>query len=280
LTTREASAAIFFLLLAIAPLIIVGMALVRSRLSPLQCVLWVGAYLLCRLLWRTRWLNELPLHSNQGGVIVCNHRSSVDPFFVQTATGRKIHWMVAREYCEHPAFARFLSACEVIPVSRGGVDTAATKAAIRLAGSGELVGMLPEGRINMSDDFLLPARPGAALVAIKAGVPIVPCYVHGAPYRRYAWSPLLMPASVEVRFGQPLWPPSVPGANDETSSAETFILDILKAIADLAGRTSFQPQLAGPHWKPTEEEIEAAASAKDQREAHQRTQESQLRVSQ
>jgi 1-acyl-sn-glycerol-3-phosphate acyltransferase len=279
LTTLEASAAIFFLLLAIAPLVVVGLALARSRLSPLQCLLWVVAYMLCKLLWRTRWLNELPIGANQGSVIVCNHRSSVDPFFVQSATGRKIHWMVAREYCEHPAFAWFLSACEVIPVSRGGVDTAAAKAAIRLAASGELVGMLPEGRINMSDEFMLPARPGAALVAIKAGVPVVPCYIRGAPYRRYPWSPLFMSARVDVRFDQPLWPSAATDVNDESSSAESFTLNILKAVAELAGRTDSQPQLAGRRWKPTEEEVEAAASAKDQREAYQRTQKSQLRVS-
>jgi len=88
-----------------------------------------------------------------------------------------------------------------------------------------------------------------------------------------------MPACVEVHFGPPLGPLSVHGANDETSSAESFTLEILKAIGELAGRTSFHPQLAGPHWKPTEEEIEAAAIAKDQRKAHQRNQESQLRVS-
>jgi 1-acyl-sn-glycerol-3-phosphate acyltransferase len=280
LTTLEAPAGLFFLLVAIAPLVFVAIVLARSRLQPFQCLLWLGAYVLCRLMWRTQWLNEIPLSDGQGGVIVCNHRSSVDPFFVQTATGRKIHWMVAREYCEHPAFAWFLSACEVIPVGRGGVDTAATKMAIRLASSGELVGMLPEGRINMSEEFMLPVRPGAALVAIKANVPVVPCYIHGAPYRRYPWSPLRMRARVEVRFGKPLLPPVASNRNGEQSSAETFTVDILKAIAELAGRTDFQPKQAGRHWKPTDDEVQAAATAKDEREAHQRNLESQSRFGQ
>src|SRR4051794_25701940 len=191
------AAAIVLLLVVALPVVALVVVVSRSRLTPVQGFLWAVAYLLCKLLWRTRWRNDLPLAPHQGGVIVCNHRSSVDPFFVQTATGRKIHWMVAREYCEHPAFAWFLSSCEVIPVGRGGVDTAATKMAIRLASSGELVGMLPEGRINMSEDFMLPVRAGAALVAMKANVPVVPCYIHGAPYRRYPWSPLRMPARVE-----------------------------------------------------------------------------------
>ena len=50
----------------------------------------------------------------------------------------------------------------------------------------------------MTDEFLLPCRPGAALVALKAKAVVLPCYIHGAPYRRYPWSPLFMPARVEV----------------------------------------------------------------------------------
>src|SRR4051812_46704303 len=133
LSLAQITAAAFLLLLALAPFVAAAIAISRSRMNPFQCLLWAIAFLLCKFLWRTRWLNELPLRDNQGGVIVCNHRSSVDPFFIQTATGRKIHWLVAREYCEHWAFRWFLSACEVIPVRRGGIDTAATKAAIRVA---------------------------------------------------------------------------------------------------------------------------------------------------
>jgi 1-acyl-sn-glycerol-3-phosphate acyltransferase len=260
-------AAAFLLLVVIAPIVALTIAVFRSRLTAVQCCFWAVAYLLCKFLWRARWLNGFPLPEGRGGIIVCNHRSSVDPFFVQSSTGRKIHWMVAREYCEHPAFRWFLSACEVIPVGRGGVDTAAMKAAIRLAAAGELVGMLPEGRINMSEDLLLPARPGAALVAMKADVPLIPCYIEGAPYRRYPWSPLVMPARVQVRFGQPLDPPRATATNGDDNLAAQHTLDALRAIAALAGQPHFQPRLAGRNWKPTAQELEANMAAKEQREA-------------
>jgi len=261
-------AALFLLLAIVAPIAAIVVAAGRSRLTLFQGFLWTAAYLLCKNLWRARWLNEFPLVAGQGGVVVCNHRSSVDPFFIQTATTRKIHWMVAKEYCEHPAFRWFLSACEVIPVNRGGIDTAATKAAIRLAARGEIVGMLPEGRINMGEDFMLPARPGAALVALKAGVPVIPCYIRGAPYHRYPWSPLLMPARVEVRFGPPIDPAQYVEQDKDEPAAQQLTRDILKAIAVLAGQPDFEPQLAGRVWKPTEEELEAAMNAKERREAN------------
>lgn len=260
------AAAVFLLLLALVPLAVVIITTARSRMNPFQCVLWGAAFLLCKFLWRTRWANALPLADGQGGVIVCNHRSSVDPFFIQTATGRKTHWLVAREYCKHWAFRWFLSACEVIPVSRGGIDTAATKAAIRLAAGGGIVGMLPEGRINMTEQFMLPARPGAALIALKAHVPIVPCYIRGSPYHRYPWSPLFMPAHVEVRFGQPLDLAKFYGRENEDGIVQEVTRQAMKAIGELAGRSDFQPQIAGRVWKPTEAELEAAMADQERRE--------------
>ena len=261
-------AAIAFLLaVAAAPVIALVVILARSRLNPFQCLLWGLSYLLCKLLWRATWHGSLPLAEDQGAVIVCNHRSSVDPFFVQMATGRKVHWMVAREYCEHWAFRWFLRACEVIPTNRGGIDTAATKAAIRIVSSGGLMGMLPEGRINMTGEILLPARPGAALVALKANVLVVPCYIHGAPYRRHAWSPFFMPARVEIRFGRPIDLSELHGRDGEADLLPEALRRILKAVAALGGQPDFEPKIAGRNWKPSQEELNAAMDEADRRRA-------------
>src|SRR5262245_53511573 len=262
--TSQLAAILFLILLAAAPLVALIILNRRSHFSLFQWLLWVTAFLLCKLLWRTRWAGPLPVVDGQGAVIVCNHRSSVDPFFVQTATIRKTHWLVAREYCEHPALCWFLSACEVIPTRRAGIDTAATKAAIRIASRGGLVGMLPEGRINMTPDFMLPVRPGAALVALKARVPVVPCYIADSPYRRYVWSPLFLPARVVVRFGAPLDLSDLYGRESEPGALAQAMSRIVRSLATLAGRTDFELELAGRTWKPTDEELAAAAQAADE----------------
>jgi 1-acyl-sn-glycerol-3-phosphate acyltransferase len=267
-----AASILFLLAVVTVPLVIVGFAIWRgpashARMSPIQRLLWGLAYLLVKFRWRTQWLGTLPLAEGQGAVIVSNHRSSVDPFFIQTATGRKIHWLVAREYCEHPALRWFLSACEVIAVSRGGIDTAATKTAIRLASEGGIVGMLPEGRINMTEEFMLPMRPGAALVALKARVPVVPCYIRGAPFRRYSWSPLLMPARVDVTFGPPIDLSEFYDREGDPDLTESVMERIARALAKLAGQPGFEPQIAGRNWKPTDEELALAMDEADQRRA-------------
>jgi 1-acyl-sn-glycerol-3-phosphate acyltransferase len=144
----------------------------------------------------------------------------------------------------------FLKICNVIPVGRGGIDTAATKAAIRFASEGGWLGMLPEGRINTSDDFMLPVRPGAVLIALRARVPVLPCWIDGSPYDGTSTSPLRMRARVRVAFGELVdLSPYYDRAEDSVMVGE-LTLQLVKQIAQLAGRGDFEPKLAGRRWNP------------------------------
>ncbi len=213
-----------------------------------QTFFWLFARFLVRCMWRTRITDPFPLDPHANGVVICNHRSSIDPFFIQVSVRRVIHWMVAREYCEHPIMGFFLRIAEVIPVNRGGIDTASTKAAIRIVSQGGVVGMLPEGRINTGEDLMGPVRPGAVLVALKAHAPIIPCYIHGAPYGGTPWSPFLMRAHASVRYGQPIDLSPFYGREKEPEVVRQLLVECVRAIAALAGRPEFEPRLAGRHW--------------------------------
>jgi len=251
-----AAATFFWTLLAIA---VLGYAFAWCWRSPYglwQATIYFLALVLTRILWRTQ-VPPFPLPRNQGAVIVCNHRSSVDPFFLQIVVQRYVRWLVAREYCEHPAFGWFLRAARAIPTNRRGNDTAATKLAIRAASRGDLVGMFPEGRINQSDEFMLPGRPGAILVALKARVPLLPCYVEGSPYAGSVTSPLRMTARVRVRFGKPIDLTPYYGREQEPGVLGELCVQAMAAIAQLAGRDDFQPRLAGRKWNRDPEQPEA-----------------------
>jgi 1-acyl-sn-glycerol-3-phosphate acyltransferase len=206
-------------------------------------------YVVARVLWRAEVVGAMPIPSGQGAIIVCNHRCPLDPAFVALSVSRMVHWMVAREYVFHPLLAWAFRICQVIPVGRAGVDTAATKMAIRYAQSGQLVGLFPEGRINETDQLLLPGRPGAALIALKARVPVVPCYVHGSPYDGTEWGCLFMPAKVRLVIGRPIDLAEYYGRSDR-DVLEDLTKRFLKEIAVLAGQDDFEPQLAGRFYKP------------------------------
>jgi len=222
----------------------------RSPFTPVQSALYALNVLIARILWDARISGRLPVSADEGAVIVCNHRSSVDPCFIALATDRVVHWMVAKEYWRLPVLGWFFRTCKAIPVGRGGVDTAATKSAIRLAARGGLVGMLPEGRINTTDRVLLPGRPGAALVALEARVPIVPCYVHGSPYDGTFWSPFLMRAGVRLTWGRPIDLSEFYGRQRDREVLKMLTKRLLTEIALLAGEADYRPELAGRFYKP------------------------------
>lgn len=236
-----------------------------SQFSPIQALLWCVAYVLVKWQWRAKMPRSLPIRPDQGCVIVCNHRSSVDPFYLQMISPRKLHWMVAREFVENPLFGPVLRFCEVISVGRSGVDTAATKAALRITAASGIVGMFPEGRINMTEQLLLPCRPGAVVVALKSKVPLLPVYIQGSPYRRTAWSPFLMRARVKVNIGELIDVSEFYGRENEPEIVQMLMLRVLRAICVLAEQPDFEIKLAGRNWKPTAEEIATDIAASEER---------------
>src|SRR5262245_56880001 len=81
-------------------------AWLRSPLTFKQAVMWSINWVICKIMWRTKLVGELPVKSGQGAVIVANHRSGIDPCFIQVAVRRVVYWMVAREYVQ----AKFIGA--------------------------------------------------------------------------------------------------------------------------------------------------------------------------
>lgn len=222
----------------------------HPRLTLWQMLLWYLAKVLVRVLWREKQVGTFPLAREQGVVIICNHRSSIDPFFIQTKADWPLHFMVAKEYCDHWLLGFLLRSCEVIPASRSGIDTASTRQALRYTSNNQTVGMLPEGRINTTDDFMLPVRPGAVHVALRSRVPILPCYLEGVPYRGTALSPFFMPARVRVHFGELIDLSEYYGREEEVGMVSELTLRVVSEIARLANRDDFTPTLAGRKWKP------------------------------
>ncbi len=202
------------------------------------------------MLWRVRYNRPLDVPLGQGAVLVGNHRSSMDPAFLHDDSPRVVHWMIAKEYWANPVMGSFFRLAECIPVGRGGIDTAATKMAIRYAQQGELVGMFPEGRINTTAEPLLPGRPGAALVALKARVPIIPCFITDAPYDGTATGVFTMPAKVRTMIGQPIDLSPYYDREREEGVLQEITLRVMREMACLGGYCDFQPTLAGRKWKP------------------------------
>ena len=207
---------------------------------------------LTRFLWRTTVKGSIDLSPGQGAVFVSNHRSSIDTLFLQQLIPRAIHYLIAREYVGRRFIGWPLRVAGAIPVNRGGIDTASTRQAIRLAQAGEMIGIFPEGRINTTDEFMLPGRPGAALIALRARVPVIPCYIEGSPYGGHVLRPFVTPARVKVQIGKPIDIAEYVAREEEDGVLEEMTLRFMREIARLAGVEDFEPRIAGRRWKSEE----------------------------
>jgi 1-acyl-sn-glycerol-3-phosphate acyltransferase len=96
-------------------------------------------------------------------------------------------------------------------VNRQGIPVSAIRRAIEHARKGEVVGICPEGGRVMGRDAAFRGgriKKGFCSVAIRSGVPVVPCVMLGTPElnRLKPWLPAKR-ARLWVAYGDPLEPP-------------------------------------------------------------------------
>lgn len=229
-------------------------AALKNTYTLAQFPIYMYGRFMTKVRWGARLTGDVPIDAPQGAIIVSNHRGPVDPAFIALASKRQVHWMVAREYLKVPIIGPALRVLQVIPVGRGGIDTAATKAAIRYARQGDLVGMFPEGRINDTDRLMLPGRPGAALVALRARVPVIPCYLEGTPYGGQVFSFFWLAAKARLVVGKPIDISAYYGRESERDVLEELTRRFMIEIAKLGGVENYVPELAGRRWRTADDE--------------------------
>lgn len=115
-------------------------------------------------------------------LLVANHTSNIDPPLVaawlQPRLGRPIQFL-AKEQLFVPALRPLLDHAGAILVRAGGSDVQAYHDALVVLRGGGIVGLFPEGTRSI-DGLLGEAHPGVALLALRAGVPILPVGISGA----------------------------------------------------------------------------------------------------
>lgn len=134
-----------------------------------------------------------------GGLILCcNHRSVYDPFLLAAPLRRPVRFMAKSEFfTDHGRLLRrLLFSFGAFPVRRGTGDLSSLRAASEILGSGGAVGIFPQGAVT-ADGVPFQAKPGAALLAVHSGAPILPAAI-------LCRGPLKPFRGAEIRFGRPI----------------------------------------------------------------------------
>ena len=203
-------------------------------------------YRCCRFLW---WLVlrvwcgyrvEGRCHIPRRGafLVAANHRSFLDPPAVGVAFRCHLHFIAKDELFRMPYLGPLIRQLGAIPVTLSkplAVNTTVLKTAMRLLARGKRVAIFPEGRRNVSGD-VEPAKLGVAMLAVRAGVPILPVAVVGTDTALPPGAQRLYRSRVTVRIGAPITvDPASVGTGRE--AYQLVAQQVTQSIAALIART-------------------------------------------
>jgi 1-acyl-sn-glycerol-3-phosphate acyltransferase len=136
-------------------------------------------------------------------IFAANHVSNMDPLAFIPAIPRRVSILAKNDVFRIPILSKAMQLAKFIAVDRADRGAAAESVdlAVQYLKEGLSFAIYPEGT-RSRDGHLLSFKKGAFVMAIQAGVPIVPVSIVGAQslMRKGEWK--MQPGEVTIRFGQ------------------------------------------------------------------------------
>ena len=209
----------------------------------LYAVLKPLAMALMRLLFRVEGRGREHVPRRGPALLVSNHCSHLDSPLVGGASPRPLSFLAKAELFEIPLFGGLIRRLNARPVRREGADPAALRTALRVLQDGGVLLIFPEGTRG-EEGVIRPAKPGAGMLAVLSGAPVVPVYISGSGRALPKGRPWPRPAKVTVTFGPPMQFAAAAGPRKELYEAASR--EMMAAIARLRDAGPGGPAPASP----------------------------------
>jgi 1-acyl-sn-glycerol-3-phosphate acyltransferase len=136
--------------------------------------------------YRVRGLENVP--RTGALLVVANHLGLVDPPLLGASLKRPVIFIAKQELFRRPPVGYLLRKLGAFPISRGRLDLEAMRRAYRVLAEGNALVVFPEGKRSRSGGLGVAYR-GAAQIAVRAGVPVLPVAISGteALERPFGW---------------------------------------------------------------------------------------------
>ncbi len=176
-----------------------------------------------RLFWRCTVKGSENIPGTGGVIIAPNHASYADPPLVGSSMKRPLYFMAKKELFDMPVLGFLIRRTNAFPVSRGRQDIGSVRFAEALLKDGRPLLIFPEGTRTRTGAFG-KARPGVAMIACHARVPVVPVRVVNSFY-------LGSFRKLTVIFGKPVMPPAECAGHEAYQAFAERILEEIKGLA-------------------------------------------------
>ncbi|MGB6265769.1 MAG: lysophospholipid acyltransferase family protein [Candidatus Acidiferrales bacterium] len=135
-------------------------------------------------------------------IFASNHASNIDPIALVPAVPRRVALLAKKQVFRIPILATALLQAHFVPVDREDREAAAASVdrAVKYLSEGLSFCVYPEGT-RSRDGRVKPFKRGTFVMAIQAGVPVVPVSLAGTQnlMRKGSW--FIQPGEIVVRFG-------------------------------------------------------------------------------
>jgi 1-acyl-sn-glycerol-3-phosphate acyltransferase len=158
-------------------------------------------------------------------IFAANHISTIDPLAFIPAIPRRVAILVKKELFRVPFLGPAMRLADFVAVDRSDREAAAASVdlAVEHLKQGTSFAVYPEGT-RSPDGRLRPFKKGTFLMAIQAGVPVVPVSIAGAQKVMPKGARVIHGGDVTVRFGPPV------NAADYTLEARADLLDRVHSL--------------------------------------------------
>ena len=228
-----------------------------SELHGFVGLLWCLNATYCAFLHRLQVVGTDPLPTAGPAILITNHTCCIDHMLLQVATRRLLGFIIAKEIYEIWWFKPFCDLSGCIPVKRNGNDLAAMRAALRALEQGRVMPVFIEGKITPSAGRELgQGKQGAAFLALRTNVPVIPAYVSGTPESNQIFPSLRTPSNAKVRFGPVIDLADLrvrgEGDRERLSDATERMMDALKALRDQVLVDLGEKDQSKKAWEPSD----------------------------
>lgn len=204
--------------------------------------------------WTVEGLENIPKRGP--AIIACNHIAYLDPLvlgFLIDNAGRHPRFLTKSELFQDRRIAWILRGAKQIEVRRGTkAAPMALEHALAALAEGECIAVFPEGTVTTDPDLkMMPARTGAARLALNSTAPVVPGALWGTQNvwpKGYGknWRPT---QRILARFGAPFVARGDPSAPRDWESTNREIADRISGL--LAELRPLVPDRRRPAARPS-----------------------------
>jgi len=170
------------------------------------------------LYWRLGRVGREHIPAEGPVLLVCNHRSFIDPFIVGLCSRRPVYYVAKEEIFHNRLLGWLVSSLGAFPVRRGAADADMIDTAKAILKRGDPVLIFPEGTRTRPGPLGKPKR-GVGRLALETGATVVPVAIIGTEAIRRGWR--IRPHNVRVRIGAPLRFPHIDTATTQLAAAVT-----------------------------------------------------------